>query len=169
MTTLPEIAAAFSSAKAAIDIVKGMISLKSQVEVQSKAAELLTIIIDLKSQMQAAQVAHAALEDRCRQLEREARERQRWDQDKTNYLLHRLTAGGVVFRFKAPAGDPRPQHDLCVLCAEKDVRSVLQPSDPVGWTKTLKCHACGSVVMDERIEQPFSVGAHRRDGWEPFT
>lgn len=167
---IPEISAAISNGKLAIDIVKGMVSLKNQVDVQMKAAELLSVILDLQGKLQEAQAASSAIQAQLGDMAAKQRQLDDWSAEKKNYRLQQLSAGGLVYRYHAPPEGNAPPHDLCAQCYQQHVKSILQPGTE-GWFKVLKCHQCGLVARDERIE---SAGVTveqpaRHSMWDDYT
>lgn len=157
---------AFSSARAALDMIGVLFKLKSQTDVQAKAIELQTIVLDLQGQLQAIQAAQAAEARRGTELEAEVRALREWSVNAAHYRLHRFEAGGMAYRFQPPDDDESAAHDLCPQCYEQKIKSILQITEPVGWNKALKCHRCNCVVLVERIQaSSVTITEQPRNRW----
>jgi hypothetical protein len=135
MVDLGQIAAAVSSLKAAGDIAKGLLSLKTMAEVQSKAIELNQQIIDAQHQIFSANAAQAALVDEVRDLKGQLARMKDWDAQKKRYQLKSPFPGAMAYAVKKEMNEGEPPHYLCTSCFQKEERSILQNGqNKEGWT-----------------------------------
>src|SRR3954469_5745036 len=125
MIDMGSIAAAVSSLKGASDIAKGLLSLHTMAEVQSKAIELNQSIIDAQHQIFAANAAQAQLVERVRHLEGQVAAMEDWNSEKQRYKM--VTAYGAVTAYavhKSISNGETP-HYLCANCFQGRKRSIL--------------------------------------------
>lgn len=120
------IAAAVSSLKAASDIAKGLLSLHTAAEVQSKALELNQALIDAQHQIFAANAAQSELIDRVRELEGEIARMKNWDAEKQRYKLAAPFPGCMVFAVQKSMSNGETAHYLCATCFNRGQPSILQ-------------------------------------------
>lgn len=155
---LGEILSAYQGVKAAKEIVGGINALNTEVEVKTKTIELLNLLQDITEKLLQARADAAALHERKAELEQALLKLQDWQAEKRNYRLCRTEAEGLVYRYQAPP-DSRDQleHDICVGCYDKGVKSILQPTAPVDAYRRLKCHVCNSEVLARRTPMTVEV------------
>jgi hypothetical protein len=120
------ITAAVGSLKAAGEIAKGLIGLKSDAEVQAKAIELNQKIIDAQHQIFAANAAQTSLLERIRELEAEITRMNDWATQKLRYKLATPFPGCMVYALQKSVSDGEPAHYLCTSCFQKGQPSILQ-------------------------------------------
>src|SRR5438067_8029597 len=113
------IAAAVSSLKGASDIAKGLFSLHTMAEVQSKAIELNQAIIDAQHQIFAANAAQAQLVERVRELEDQIAAMKDWNAQKQRYKLAQPFSGCMVYALQKPMSEGEPPHYICAACFQK--------------------------------------------------
>ena len=126
MIDMGSIAAAVSSLKGASDIAKGLLSLHTMAEVQSKAIELNQAIIDAQHQIFAANTAQSALAERVRQLEGDIARMKDWDTQKERYKLAAPFEGCMVYALQKSMSNGEPAHYICAACYQRGQRSILQ-------------------------------------------
>jgi hypothetical protein len=139
------ITAAVGSLKAAGDIAKGLISLKTTTEVQAKAIELNEKIIDAQHQIFAANAAQTTLLERVRELEVDLARINDWKTQKLRYKLAAPFIGCMVYALQKSMSDGEPAHYLCTACFQRGHRSILQGRETNGpgrSTAVYYCFAC---------------------------
>jgi hypothetical protein len=120
------ITAAVGSLKAAGDIAKGLISLKTTAEVQAKSIDLQEKILDAQHQIFAANAAQTSLVERIRELEAEIARMNDWATQKQRYKLATPFAGCMVYALQKSMSDGETPHYLCTACFQKGQPSILQ-------------------------------------------
>lgn len=140
---IASIGTAVSSLRAAGDIAKGLISLKTMAEVQAKAIELNEKIIDAQHRIFEANATQTALIDRIRELEGQVAKMKDWDAQKERYQLKTPHPGIAVYALKKAMSNGETAHYLCANCFQNGKRSFLQYGDREGWV-TIVCSACRS-------------------------
>ena len=141
------IASAFGTLKTASDITQGLLALKTDAAVSTKAVELNRVIAEVQQQLFTAQTDYAAVLGRVRELEAEIVQFKNWEQEKQRYELHQLAPGTLVYRVKSEMQGPEPVHDLCPNCYQDGVKSILQNS---GFTKghdSFSCPRCKALFL----------------------
>lgn len=136
------IAAAVNSLKVAGDIAKGLLSLHTAAEVQSKAVELNQQIIEAQHQIFAANAAQTALFERIRDLEGQLARMKDWEAQKQRYVLAAPFAGCMVYALKKDMSNGEPAHYLCVACFQKGERSILQGMEQPGGGRRSAYYLC---------------------------
>lgn len=141
------ITAVVGSLKAAGDIVKGLVSLKTTTEVQAKAIELNQIIIDAQHQIFAAHGAQTTLLDRVRELETQITRMNDWATQKLRFKLAAPFTGCMVYALQESMSDGEAPHYLCTACFQKGLPSILQVKqgkDGNGFQSLYYCPICKS-------------------------
>jgi len=123
---ISSIAAAVNSLKVAGDIAKGLISLNTMAEVQSKAIELNQKIIDAQHRIFEANATQSELVERVRELEGQIARMKDWDAQKQRYKLAAPFPSCMVFALQKSMSDGQPAHYLCAACFHKGQPSILQ-------------------------------------------
>jgi hypothetical protein len=133
------ITAAVGSLKAAGDIAKGLISLKTTTEVQTKAIELNEKIIDAQHQIFAANAAQSNLLERIRDLESQLARLHDWDSQKQRYKLAAPFVGCMVYALQKSMSDGETAHYLCTACFQKGQPSILQAKEAGSMRNSYYC------------------------------
>src|SRR2546422_9537489 len=126
------IAAAVSSLKAAGEIAKGLMSLKTATDIQAVAIDLDQKIIDAQHQVFAANQAQSALVDRVRELEGQITAMKDWGAQKQRYKLVVPFTGCTLYALKESMSEGEAPHYLCANCFQESKRSFLQLIRPKG-------------------------------------
>ena len=142
---IQEITVALSALKAATEIVKGISSLKTEVEIKSKTSELLGNIIDLQGAMLALQAHVSDLQ------EENAKLKQQIAKESTDavFINH-----GVEFRKgKITGGKWLPFCPKCHLpVAHNPFSPIRRPfctdETDCGWTASEECHSIESWITE---------------------
>lgn len=143
MTSGFDVAGAFASAKAALDIVKVAVQARDDAKAQAAIAELsdrLTTVsialIDAIERQRGLQESLAARDEENAELKRQIQARE-------TYLLHELRPGLFVRRFQQLASRPeQPLHYLCQRCFEEGHHLVLQRFEYAYGGAYLECTRC---------------------------
>ena len=123
---LGEIIAATNSLRAAGQIAKGLIDLKSTTEVQAKAIELNGLILDAQGELLAANAAQAALVEEVRELKSEIARMKDLETQKQRYKLAAPFPGCMVYALQKSMSGGETPHYVCASCYQKGKPSILQ-------------------------------------------
>jgi hypothetical protein len=146
------ITAAVGSLKAAGEIAKGLIGLKSDAEVQAKAIELNQKIIDAQHQIFEANAAQSSLLERLRDLEGQLARMHDWDAQKQRYRLAAPFSGCMVYALQKSMSDDETAHYLCTACFQKGQRSILQGKQTHGPGRPSAVYYCPSCKSDAKTQ-----------------
>jgi hypothetical protein len=152
------IATVISHAKAATDIVKGLVSLKTSSEVNSKAIELQTIILDLQSSLSLFQQIHFEEIEKRQNAENKIKEIEDWKQTASQYEFKKLGINGVNIFVKKPFFNSYEKDTyICPNCYNKKTESFLQPNNHSKYSHNVFCHNCNlklEIIEKEYPQQP---------------
>jgi hypothetical protein len=139
---ISSIAGAVSALKGASDIAKGLMSLHTMAEVQSKAIELNQALIDAQHQIFAANAAQTTMVDRVRKLESEIAAMKDWDAEKQRYKMAVPYSGVTAFAVKKDMSNGEPPHYLCANCFQSGKKSFLAQSAMKDGFVAILCSEC---------------------------
>lgn len=148
------ISAAVTSLKVAGDIAKGLVSLHTMAEVQSKAIELGQKIIDAQHQIFTANTAQTALVERVRELEGQLTRMKDWDTQKQRYKLAAPFPGCMVYALQKSMSEGQTAHYLCASCFQKGEPSILQGKEGGGGMARAAyfCPVCKSAALTQWMD-----------------
>jgi len=144
------ITAAVGSLKAAGEIAKGLINLKTTTDVQAKAIELNQKIIDAQHQIFAANAAQSNLVEQIRELESQMTRMIDWAAQKQRYKLAAPFIGCMVYALQKSMSEGETPHYLCTSCFQKGQPSILQGKEGrqgLGIRAVYYCPVCKSEAM----------------------
>ncbi len=143
------IAAAVTNLKAAGDIAKGMIQLKTTAEIQSKVIELQSVILAAQSSALAAQSDQFSLLEKSRQLESQITEMEAWKKEAERYELTDYGGGTYAYDLKPGKEQGEPPHCICAACYQKGQKSILQNKGGGKFSgrDKMHCPSCGETFM----------------------
>lgn len=133
--------------KAAGDIAKSFLELKSISEVQGKVIELQSAILAAQSSALSANAAQSAMVDEIRQLKEEIARMKAWDTQKQRYKLASPWDGSVVYGLKESMSEGEPAHWICTKCYEDGRKSILNPIRRDDGRYVLACPVCDAQVQ----------------------
>lgn len=141
------LSAALGSAQAAGAIIKSMVGIKTNVDINSKAIELQSIIISLQADIGNAMAAQMQLVQESQQLKNQLVAIEDFHEDAKRYKLYEAWSGSLVYALKQSMSAGDPAHYLCTRCYQAKQKSILSgvPDGEKGWTY-YRCPACKSSV-----------------------
>lgn len=138
------VALALTSLKTAHGIVKGLIDLDKNVAIQTKASELLSIIIETQQAMISIQSDYEILLKGKSDLEQTIKNFEDWEKQKSYYDLVKLSNSQFVRVPNKTHPSPEPQRYLCNNCFENKKESILQGNGESDDKLLLRCFHCNS-------------------------
>ncbi len=154
-----------SSLKAATDIAKTMVGLRDETMFQTKAAELVSLIMSANSSALNAQMEQSALLQEKRALEEKLMKAENWHHEAQRYALREITPGAFVYALKQEMAEGEPPHTICANCYSGRRKTVLQLSDSVHDT----CPHCNSRIRARESQggqrSGYRAVGGRSDGW----
>jgi len=147
MFDVATLSAALGSAQAAGAIIKSMVGIKNNVDINSKAIELQSIIISLQADIGNAMASQMQLVQENQQLKGRLDEIEDFRSDAKRYKLFEAWSGSMVYALKQSMSDGEPPHYICTRCYQAKQKSILSgvPEGEKGWTY-YKCPACKSSI-----------------------
>lgn len=116
--------------KAAGDLAKAFLQLKSDAERQAKVIELQSIILAAQSNAIAAQSDQFAMLEEVRALKEEIAQVKAWETEKQRYQMVSPFSGATVYALKEAMSNGEPPHYICANCYQNGKRSILQCKTP---------------------------------------
>ncbi len=135
-----ELAALFTSARAAYDIAKGINSLHAQKEIDEAVSKVLQILLSVQSDALTMQKECQSLTDQKDRLVKKVEEYEQWTVKESQYDLVKLRSGVLVREPNDSHPDSEPLHWLCANCFDRKIKSFLQ-KESVG-LNSLVCQSC---------------------------
>lgn len=142
MPDMGSITAALGGLKAASELAKAIIQIKSEVDRNAKVIELQSVILSAQSSAIAAQSEQFAMLEEVRKAKEEVAAMKDWDAEKKRYKLATPYSGVTVFALQKAMSNGEPPHYLCANCFRQAKQSVIANStNKEGWV-ALVCSAC---------------------------
>ena len=161
MVDITAISAAANSFKIAVDLAKGINSLKTSTEVREKTSALLDAVVDGRFKLLEASEAQTALLARIKDLEQQIAGFEDWNNDKHRYDLKAIDTGAFAYMHKPGMEDGEPAIWLCQTCFEKRHKSPLQFRGQIaelrggrGQHSKWGCNLCKAEVMVYYTRKP---------------
>lgn len=130
------------SLKAAGDMARGFLELKSMAEVQAKVIELQSAIMAAQSGAMAAQAEQASLLQQIQELKASLERMKAWEAQKERYAMVSPAEAVTLYALRESQKKGEPAHYICPHCYEDGRRSVMQAgSKKNGWGAWV-CPAC---------------------------
>ena len=144
---LTAIQAAITSLKAATDISRSILEMKSMAEVQSKVIQLQSALLDAQNGALTATTAQFELQERIRTLEAQLKEKGDWEAQKVRYRLVNPWRGPAqTYALKREASNGEEPHFVCASCFHIGKRVILNPiNNKDGWVQMV-CPSCKAVM-----------------------
>lgn len=139
---------AMAGLKHAADIAVGLHKLHTLTEVNTKAVELLQVILNVQGAALSAQAEQSTMIEEIRKLKEELVRVKAWEAQKQRYALTPPMdfGGAVVYALKESMSAGEPPHWICAQCYEEGRRSILNPQYPKGQPAMLHCGVCRNAV-----------------------
>ena len=128
-----------TSLKAAFDISKSILEIKSTTEIQDK-------VIKLQSALMASRNSALELQEKVRTLEEQLRAANEWGDQESRYsLVCPWKSPAQVYALKRSASEGENPHFLCSNCFHNKRKVILNPSKKDGWI-LMACPSCGATI-----------------------
>src|SRR5688500_1370738 len=125
MADMALIQGAVTGLKAAGDIAKSFLELKSIADVQGRVIELQSAILAAQSSALAAQSEQSTMAQRIRDLELEVDRIRQWETEKNRYALHKFPSGAFAYALKSDSTNGEPKHFVCAKCLNRQKKTIL--------------------------------------------
>lgn len=152
---ISEIQAGYAGTKGALDILKGVLALKSETDRNQAIIEIQRHVMDTHSALFAAEQQYAASLKRVGDLEQEIVRLKDWSGEMIRYEPRNVSRGAIAYMLKAGMENGEPPHWLCAKCYTDRRKSFLQPkggAGPVSGEVRFGCDTCnGFISVPARI------------------
>ena len=143
---LVAIQAAISSLKAASEISKSFLELKTTTEIHSKVFELQSALLEAQNAAISATTAQFELQEQVRRLEERLREVTLWGDQEGRYSLVCPWRGPAqVYALKRETAEGEEPHFLCCNCFHDRRKVILNPHKKDGWI-LMVCPSCKATI-----------------------
>jgi hypothetical protein len=153
-TTIVDITAVVGSIKAAIDIVKGIQSVKTRTKIDTELGDLLGKLVAAHSQTLSLQTQHESLIKDKHDLEKKILEFDKWEVTQTNYALEQVGPGVFVYVYHPPDENPKQNHWACPKCWKDGVNHVLQRTLKTTSVIVYTCPNC-KIEFTAHVSEPW--------------
>lgn len=145
---ISSISAITAALSGALDITKGMLSLKSQADLSSLAIDLNSKLIDAQQAIFAVNDERQRLLDKIRELEKKLEQVDDWELEKARYRLMSPWSGKpvLVYLLKKSSANGEEPHWLCPNCFHQRRKSVLNTNRENGARVHLVCPICRTSI-----------------------
>ena len=135
-----------TSLKAAFDISKSILEIKSTTEIQDKVIKLQSALMEAQNSAMSATTAQLELQEKVRTLEEQLRAANEWGDQESRYSLVCPWRGSAqVYALKRSASEGKDPHFLCSNCFHNKRKVILNPSRKEGWT-LMACPSCRATM-----------------------
>ncbi len=146
MSEIALLTGAMTSLNAAMNIAKGLISVRDIATIQGKVIELQTEIMSAQSSALSAQSEQFTMLDRIRELEKEVADLKAWSHERSRYELKPIGDAGVVYMLKTEERGSEPPHWICQNCYQDGHAIALAKAEERFPRATWKCPRCATKV-----------------------
>jgi len=148
------VAAAFTSARAAGDIAKSLITLRDEDLVRSRVMDLTGTLMELQQQMMQGQQEQMTFIKKISELENALKVSLAKADLLGQYELVRVGLGKVAYALKPEFKTTQPAHFCCNQCYDNGKRSIFEGYDPDEGMMSFICHACRYCLTVEVAHVP---------------
>ena len=152
-----DIQAVITSLKAAADISKSILKIKSMTEIQDKIAELQDALLKAQNSAISATNAQLDLQEKVRKLEEQLKAANDWGDQKRRYSLATPWGGAAqVYALKRSVSGGEEPHFLCANCFHNKRRVILNPTQRGNGWVLMACPSCKATLETgyREIESP---------------
>lgn len=161
---LAETSSAISGIKVAIDMAKGIASLKNETEVNQAIIDIQRALLDAQSGALQDKQQIAELTDQISKLVKDAQSVEQWETEKRRYRLTKSPKGAFTYDLQPEFANGEIAHRLCATCFEGDRKSVLHTTAKGNGGEIVKCQLCQSELTLADFEYNYaSVGRRNSD------
>ncbi|VUD69424.1 hypothetical protein TDB9533_04793 [Thalassocella blandensis] len=148
MVDVSSITAMTSALNGAMDIKKGLLSLKSQAELQALSIELNAKLIEAQQAIFEVNDERQKLIDQIKTLQSKIDEMRDWEKESSRYTLISPWPGTpvTVYHLKKSESNSEKPHWLCPNCFQNKKKSILNTNQKKGERVHLVCSVCKATI-----------------------
>ncbi len=144
---IAEAGAAISGIKVAMDMAKGIATLKSEAEINQAIIDIQRALLDAQSAALDDKQTIARLADELSAVKREMQGFQKWENEKARYVLTKSKMGAFTYDLRPESANGEVFHRLCVKCFESGSKSFLHTTANHGGGEIVECKSCKAQLM----------------------
>jgi hypothetical protein len=164
---LAEAGAAISSIKTAMDIVKGVSSLKSETEVNLALIEIQRTLLDAQASAFEDRQKIAELSEKLADTLRALDQKQDWASEQKRYKLTRSDLGAYTYDLKDEFSEGEVFHRICAKCYGEGMKSILHIKSKHSGGEIVRCLRCNSdLILSHFVNTIATIS--RSDRWDDF-
>jgi hypothetical protein len=140
---------ALSSLSVALDIGKGLVSVRDSAKLQEELIKFNSAIISAQSDILASQNERSSLTSKISDLEKECMRLKSWEAERKAYALNEITTGVFAYIKNDFVGEFKNAHKYCCNCFDNYKKSTLQQFQVTEGRKIgLSCHnKCPDLIF----------------------
>jgi len=162
MTT--EAAGAISGAKAALELAKGISSLKSETDKNQAIIDIQRVLLEIQEAALNDKQRISDLQDKIADLQRSIASEDDWQKIKARYRLTESSGGAFTYNLIDGLEGGEAPHRLCVTCFEDRVKSVLHVTAKARGGEKVYCSRCDKEIKLSPFNNTVAVVATGRSG-----
>jgi predicted nucleic acid-binding Zn-ribbon protein len=162
---ISEVSAAYTGIKAAIDIAKGISSLKSETEINQAVIDIQRALLDAQSASLSEQGRISELLNKVAQLQIVIDKFDDWAKISGRYKLSKSEHGAYFYELREEFINDEIYHRICASCFEDKKRKILQTIAKDSTGEILKCPDC----VQDLIIAPLRITIETFDSLRDMT
>lgn len=139
---IAEISSLITTSKAAYDIAKGIISLKSDIDKNESISKILEVLLSVQTQALSVNAIAQKLQEEKYELAKKVMEFENWSKTELQYELKEITSGVFVYVYKKIKNSSEPIHWLCTNCYKDKRKSIIRLASGGSGSKKYHCPHC---------------------------
>jgi hypothetical protein len=143
---IAETSAAISGIKVALDMARGIASLKNETEVNQAIIDIQRALLDAQSGALQDKQHISDLSDQISKLIKDAKSVEQWEAEKKRYRLTKSPKGAFTYDLQAEFANGEIDHRLCATCFEGGRKSILHTTAKGNGGEIVKCQLCQSEL-----------------------
>lgn len=146
MVGITEASAAISGIKTAMDMLKGIHSLKSEADINSAVINIQRTLLDAQASALIDREKHMELLSRIEQLDKQISSGNKWDEERARYELKEFPTGAFAYVLCEGKANGEPPHKLCTKCFHEGKKSILQVKHKRSGGESVTCTNCNQTM-----------------------
>jgi hypothetical protein len=162
---ISETISAITGIKVAMDIAKGVTSLKTETEINQAVIDIQRALLDAQAGAFEDRQAIAKLADEIMGLRKQLAAKADWKKEQQRYVLTESEKGTFFYQLKTDFADGEVLHKLCATCFEKGGKSILQTIRKSRGGEVVQCQTCEKDIKLSDFNEPVINYSSNRGGY----
>jgi hypothetical protein len=151
---IAETISALTGIKVAMDIAKGVSSLKTETEINQAIIDIQRALLDAQAGAFEDRQAIAKLTDEIMDLTKQLAAKADWNKEKERYVLTESEKGTFFYQLKVHSANGEVLHKVCATCFEKGGKSILQTIRKARGGEVVQCQTCEKDIKLSDFNEP---------------